>query len=68
MHNPYYFTDRAIQTAFNLYLDSHDINQANSKICIKPNFPQLGIETRYLIKILKEMATFYARLINQYNF
>ena len=28
----------------------------------------MGIETRYIIKILKEVATIYARLINQYKF
>ena len=31
-----------------------------------PNYPDFGIETRYIGKILKEMATIYARLINQY--
>ena len=30
-NNPYYFTDRAIQLGFNITLDSHRINQANSE-------------------------------------
>ena len=33
-----------------------------------PNFPDIGIETRYINKIIKEMATIYARLINRYKF
>ena len=33
-----------------------------------PNFPDIGIETRYINKILEEMATIYARLINRYKF
>ena len=31
-------------------------------------YPDFGIETRYINKILKEMATNYAKLINQYKF
>ena len=33
-----------------------------------PNLPDIGIETRYINKILKEMETNYARLINHYKF
>ena len=33
-----------------------------------PNFPDIGIETRYINKIIKEMATIYSKLINQYKF
>ena len=33
-----------------------------------PNFREIGIETRYLKKILKEMAFVYARLLNQNKF
>ena len=35
---------------------------------MEPNFPDIGIETRYVNKILKKMATIYARLINRYKF
>ena len=66
MLNPYYFTDRATQVGFNNTLDSHHINHANSKLTIKPNFPEFGIEFRYINKFLKEMAIIYARLLNQY--
>ena len=46
---PYYFTDRALQRGFNKNSDSQNINHANSKIVIKPNFPELGFETRILL-------------------
>ena len=50
--NPYYFTDRALQIGFNITLDSHNINHANSKSTNKPSFPESGIETRYIKKML----------------
>ena len=45
-------------------LESHNINHANSVLNFIPNFRDIGIETRFIKKILKEMATIYARLIN----
>ena len=68
MINPYYFTDENLKIGFKINLESHNINHANSLLNIEPNFPDIGIETRYNNKILKEMATIYARLINQYKF
>ena len=68
MLNPYYFTDRALQIGFKFNLDSHQINHANSKLTIIPDYPEFGIEVRYINKILKELAIIYARLINQYKF
>ena len=68
MINPYYFTDRNLQVGFKIDLDSHHINHLNSKITITPNFKELGIEVRYINKILKELSIIYARLINQYKF
>ena len=53
---------------FKIILDSQTINPASSKEPIDPNFPDIGIETRYIIKILKEMATYYASFRNQYRF
>ena len=47
-------------------LDTHHINHANSKLTIKPNYPEIGIEIRYINKIIKELSVVYARLINQY--
>ena len=35
---------------------------------IIPNFPDIGIEKRFVNKFLKEMPTIYARLINRYKF
>ena len=68
MLKPYYFTDRNVKVAFKTSLDSHHINHANSKLTITPIYSKFGIETIYNNKIVKEMATIYARLINQYIF
>ena len=65
MINPYYFIDQNLKIGFKINLESHNINHANSLLNIEPNFPDVGIGKRYNNKILKEMATFYARLINQ---
>ena len=65
--NPYYFTERVLQNGSNFLLESHHIIHANSKINIKPNYPDFGIEVRYFNKITKELSVIYARLINQYN-
>ena len=68
MINPYYFTDRALQIGFKINLDSHNLHHAISKLTIIPNYPEFGIEVRYINKIMKELAVIYARLINQYKF
>ena len=68
MINPFFFTDRALQVAFKINLDSHDINHTNSKLTITPNFPEFGIELHYNNKIKKDLSVIYARLINQYKF
>ena len=61
MINPYYFTNRALQVAFKINLGSHHINHASFRINITPNFPEFGIELRYINKIMKELAMIYAR-------
>ena len=68
MINPCYFIDENLKIGFKINLESHNINHANSLLNIEPKFPDIGIETRYVNKILKEMATIYARLINQYKY
>ena len=68
MPNPYYFTDRALRVGFKIILDSHHINHANSKLTITPNYPEFGIEVRFVNKIIKDLSVVYARLINQYIF
>ena len=68
MINLYYFTDRNLKVGFKINLDSHHINDANSKLIITPNYPEFGIEVRYINKIMKELSMIYARLINQYKF
>ena len=65
---PYYFIDENLKIGFKIILESHNFNHANSLLKIEPCFPDIGIETRYVNKILKEMATIYARLINHYKF
>ena len=65
---PSYFNDEKLKTGFKSSLESHRINHAISLLNIIPNSPDIGIETSYIIKILKEMATIYARLINQNKF
>ena len=68
MINPYYFTDENLKIGFKINLESHKINHANSLLNYTPNFPDIGIEKRFINKILKEMATIYSKLINQYKF
>ena len=65
MINPYYFTDRALRVGFNITLESHHFNHANSKLIVKPNYPEFGFEVHYTNKILKELSVIYASLLNQ---
>ena len=68
MINLYYFIDENSKIGFKTNLESHNINHANSLLNIEPKFPDIGVETRYVNKILKELSVIYARLINQYKF
>ena len=68
MINPYYFTYRVLQVGFIFTIASHHINHAKSKLIIKPNYPELGIEIRYINKIIKKVSVIYARLIYEYKF
>ena len=68
MINPYYLTDRALQVRFKNNLDGHNFHHANSKLTITPNYPEFGIDIRYINNIMKELSNIYARLINQYKF
>ena len=56
MINPYYFTDRALQVAFNITLESNRINHASSKLIVKPICPQFGIEIRYIDIFMKKLS------------
>ena len=47
MLNPYYFTDRYLKMGFKINLDSHQINHANSKSTITPNYIEFSIKVRY---------------------
>ena len=64
----YYFVDENLKNGFKINLESHNISHANSILTITPNFPEFGIEFRYINKIIKELSVIYARLINQYKF
>ena len=68
MINPYYFSDRNLQVAYKINLDSHHINHLNSKLTITSNFENTGIEFRFINKIMREMSIIYARLICEYQF
>ena len=65
---PYYFTDENLKLVFKCNLDSHNIKQDISILSFRPIYKDFGIETRYNNIILKEMATIYATLFNQYTF
>ena len=68
MINPYYFIDRNLKNGFKINLESHNISHANSILTITCKYPEIGIEYRYINKIVKELSVIYARLINQYKF
>ena len=68
MINHYYFIDENLKICFEINLESHIISHANSILTITPNFPEFGIEFRFINKIIKELSVIYARLINQYKF
>ena len=61
----YCFVDESLKIGFKINLYSHSFNHAKTLLNIIPVYVDLGIETRYINKILREMATIYARLINQ---
>ena len=68
MINPYYFINESLKNGFKINLESHNISHANSILTITPNFPDFGIEFRYINNIIKELSVIYSRIINQYKF
>ena len=58
MLNPYYFTDRALRVGFDTTLESHHINHANSKLIVKPNYSEFGIETIYVNKKIERIVCY----------
>ena len=68
MINPYNFIDEILKNGFKINLESHNVNHADSILTITPKYPVFGFGTIYINKNLKQMATIYARLINQYKF
>ena len=57
-----------MKVEFKINLDTHHIYHFNSELTIRPNYPEFGIETRYINNIIKELSVIYARLINQNKF
>ena len=51
---PYYFTDRNLEIGFNIYSEGHHISHAKSKLTIKTNFSEFGIDFRYSIEFLRD--------------
>ena len=68
MINPYYFINENLKYGFIFNVESHNNIHANSILTITPNFPEFGIEFRYINKIIKDLSVIYARLTNQYIF
>ena len=66
MNNPCYFTVETFKIGFKNIPHSPNNNHANSILSIIQIYTDFIIETRYFIKMLKEIVIFYARLINQY--
>ena len=48
MNNPYYFTDGNLKIGFQINLDSHNFNHANSISSIIPIYMNVGVEKRYV--------------------
>ena len=54
----YYFIDENLKIGFKIKLESHNISHAISILTIIPDFPEFGIEFRYIIKIIKNCLLF----------
>ena len=48
LENLYYFTDRILKKAYDINLDNHHDNYANSIITISSNFINTGIDTIHI--------------------
>ena len=59
MINPFYFIDENLIIGFKNNLESHNFSHANSILTNTPNFPDFGIEFRYINKIVKELSVIY---------
>ena len=57
-----------MKIGFKIILESLVLNHASSVLAITPIFPELSNKTRNINTFVKEMATIYARLINQNYF
>ena len=53
MINGYYFFDENLKIGFKINLESHSFIHAKLLLNITPNFPEFGVEFRYINKIIK---------------
>ena len=65
INNPQQFTNRVLKAGLINNLDSHHINNVNTKTTITPK--HLKIKNFDVGNVVKEMANLNARLINQYK-
>ena len=63
----YYFTDTILKVAYDITVDNHHSNHANSIITIVPKNSNIGIDTIHINEEMEEMANIYAKLLNQYK-
>ena len=65
---PYYFTVKTLVMALKITSDSHNISHSSSILIFTPSHINIGIDRTDVNNFLKEMATIYARITNQYKF
>ena len=68
VENQYYFTDRIIETAYDIIIDNHHDKRASSQLTFTSEFNKIGIAMNHVNKIMEEMSHVYAKLKNEYNF
>ena len=68
MLNPYYFKDKEFYDFLKINLNSHHINHLNSKITISDITEYISIDIYLINRLVREMATIYAKLIPQFKF
>ena len=68
LDNLYYFTDGILKVAYDIVIDYHHSKHANSTIIITSKINNIRIDINHIHKILREMAKWFAKLLNQHKF
>ena len=68
VENQTYLTDRILKVAYDINIDNHHDENANSQITFVSNTNNIGIDKNQYNKIMTEMANIIGRLVNQYEF